>query len=48
MRVGIEGVSVALHKRDGAALRGAKTKQFVGEPAQFAKQNANENVQDIP
>ena len=45
--VGIQGVSVSLHERHGATLRGAKTKLFMSAPLQFAKQSANENVQDI-
>jgi hypothetical protein len=46
MHIGIEGISVPLHKRNGATLRRAETPQFVSAPPQFAKQSANENVQD--
>jgi hypothetical protein len=45
--VRIQGVPKTLHERDGSALRGAKTKQFLSASAQFAKQSANENVQNI-
>ena len=47
MDIAIERVSPALHKRNGATPRGANTKQLLSAPPQFAKQSADENVQDI-
>ncbi len=47
MRVAIQSISPALHKRHDATLRGANTKQFVSAPPQFTEQSANENVQGI-
>ena len=38
MNICIKGVSVALYKCNGAALRGANTKLFLSAPPQFAKQ----------
>jgi hypothetical protein len=45
--VRIQGVPKTLHEGDRAALRGAETKQFLSASTQFAKQSANENVQNI-
>jgi hypothetical protein len=44
LNIAIQGISVALHKCNGATLRGAHTKLFMGATPQFAKQSTDENV----